>query len=61
MNETDEAVTIPRELGEWLLGMAERGHVGCDVSNDAECRAEQYGDGTSEDHMMIRIARGWLA
>ena len=50
-----------KELFGILLGWMEYSHYKCDLENDRDCYAEQYGDGSAEQHRIIRLSKDALS
>ena len=49
--------TVQSELWQELLDIVEVAHYKCDLDNDEDCYAEQYGDGDASHHELIRKAQ----
>ena len=39
----------------------EHSHYKCDLENNRDCYAEQYGDGSAEQHRIIRLSKDALS
>ena len=59
----DDMGTHMQALTEWVEEYVEHlelSHYKCDIERDDNCYAEQYGDGTAEDHWRIRSIKELL-
>ena len=43
-----------------LYGMAASNHGECDLEDDVECSAEQYGDGNAGEHRVLHDAEALI-
>jgi hypothetical protein len=39
-----------------MIEMASQAHADCDIDSETECRGEQYGDGSADEHCRLRDA-----
>ena len=49
------------EAAQQLADKLQEAHSKCDISQDEDCYAEQYGDGNAEEHDDFRAAEAVIA